>query len=408
MSQQAIDLLDVSALPAEEGVRQLVETGLKLQASDLMYVANEQTVAVQIRQLGLIRNLSVLEPALGRRHMQHIKARAGIEVSEHRRPLDGRWLFEGTAGNYVDLRINTLPTLYGEDFSIRMLDRERGLFSVDQLGMCPEQLAEYTAAVDNVGGLILVTGPTGSGKSATLYATLRRLQDGSRKLNTIEDPVEFALDGIRQSQVNPAIGLNFAELLRAVLRQSPDVVMIGEIRDAETAQTAVQAANSGTLVMATLHAPAPTAAVQSLRSMGVNPQFLAASLRCIVGQRLLRTLCPKCRETIDLDDVTMAFDEIRPWLKPGEGKNLYAAAGCEACRGVGYSGLTGVFEVMPVGREMRNLIADARPSADLRAQAIREGMIQFRHAAMLKVARGITCTEEVFRVIPSEHLLVEE
>jgi type II secretory ATPase GspE/PulE/Tfp pilus assembly ATPase PilB-like protein len=220
--------------------------------------------------------------------------------------------------------------------------------------------------------------------------------------------VEFAIDGVRQSQVNPAIGLGFAELLRGVLRQTPDVVMLGEIRDAETAQTAVQAANSGMLVLATLHAPAPTTAVQCLLGLGVSPQFLASCLRCVIGQRLVRTLCPQCKSSFELADAAIAFDEVRPWLKEGEGKKLYAATGCESCRGIGYDGLIGVFEVLPVSHQMRNLIAEGRPSCELRAQAIKENMVQFRQAAMLKVARGITTTEDIFRVIPAEHLLMEE
>jgi type II secretory ATPase GspE/PulE/Tfp pilus assembly ATPase PilB-like protein len=255
---------------------------------------------------------------------------------------------------------------------------------------------------------VLITGPTGSGKTGTLYASLIKLNDGRRKINTIEDPIEYSIDGLRQSQVNSAIDLGFAELLRSVLRQSPDVIMIGEIRDEETARTAVHAANSGMLVFATLHAPSAAGAVQSMRSLGAHSHFLAQSLRGVVAQRLVRTLCPKCKTSFDLSDAPHTFDEVRPWLAADEGKALFAARGCEACNMSGYSARTGVFEVMPVDKHLRALIADGATTAQLREKAVEQKVMKFKQSAMMKVARGETSTEEVFRVIPSEHLLVED
>jgi type II secretory ATPase GspE/PulE/Tfp pilus assembly ATPase PilB-like protein len=271
--------------------------------------------------------------------------------------------------------------------------------------MTRDQLSDFGAMIESPGGLIVLTGPTGSGKTATLYASLMRLNNGRRKINTIEDPIEYAVDGLRQSQVNPATNLGFAELLRGALRQSPDVVMIGEIRDEETAKTAVHAANSGILVFATVHAPAASNAVQSLRSLGVHNHFLGASLRGVISQRLLRTLCPSCRTTFDLTDAPHTFDAIRPMLGNDEGRSLYAARGCPACTATGYAGRTGVFEVMPVSRAIRDLISDGAPTRDIRDTAVREGMLEFRQAALLKVARGETSTEEMFRVIPTEVLI---
>jgi type II secretory ATPase GspE/PulE/Tfp pilus assembly ATPase PilB-like protein len=262
--------------------------------------------------------------------------------------------------------------------------------------------------IESPSGLVLICGPTGSGKTTTLYGSLMHLNNGLRKINTIEDPVEYAIAGLRQSQVNPAINLGFAELLRGILRQSPDVIMIGEIRDPETAQTAVHAANSGILVLATIHAPAAPGAVQSMRALGVHPHFLATSLRGAVSQRLVRTFCPHCRTSYDLGDDTGTFDEVRKWLGPEEGRTLYAAKGCEKCSMEGYAGRTGVFEVMPVSKDIRNLISDNAPAREIRAKAIDEGMVEFRQGALLKVAQGQTSTEEVFRVIPSEHLLMED
>jgi type II secretory ATPase GspE/PulE/Tfp pilus assembly ATPase PilB-like protein len=274
--------------------------------------------------------------------------------------------------------------------------------------MNKDQFNHYTNMIQSPSGLILITGPTGSGKTATLYASLMRLNDGRKKINTIEDPVEYAIDGLRQSQVNPLIELGFSELLRGVLRQSPDVIMIGEIRDPETARTAVHAANSGILVLATLHAPSASHAVQSMRALGVHNHFLANSLRGVVAQRLVRTFCPKCRVGIDLADAPHTFDEVRPWLGPDEGKMLYMPKGCDACNMTGYTARTGVFEVMPITKSIRSLISEGAPARDIRVKAIEEKMAEFRHTALLKVARGETSTEEVFRVIPTEHLMLDD
>jgi type II secretory ATPase GspE/PulE/Tfp pilus assembly ATPase PilB-like protein len=208
--------------------------------------------------------------------------------------------------------------------------------------------------------------------------------------------------------VNPAIELTFSELLRGVLRQSPDVIMIGEIRDEETARTAVRAANSGMLVFATLHAQSAAGAVQSMRSLGAHPHFLAQCLRGVVAQRLVRSLCTKCRSSFDLTDAPHTFDEVRRWLGPDEGKMLYAAKGCDECDQTGYASRTGVFEVMPFSKALRALVSNNAPMHDIYAKALDEKMLDFRSAALLKVARGLTSTEEVFRLIPSEHMLTEE
>ena len=406
--QRAPMMLDVTKFPTDKQVDALVDHAAAMGASDLFFTTNEQHVAVLVRHLGMIKPISVLPVEAGRRAMSHIKALAGMDLTEKRRPTDGRWIFERIDGNRIDLRISVIPTVFGEDFALRILARGSTLFQVDNLGMTTQQAQQYKQMVDSPSGLILIVGPTGSGKTATLYSSLIKLNDGTRKINTIEDPVEYTVSGLRQSQVNPLIQLGFSELLRSVLRQSPDVIMVGEIRDAETAQTAVHAGNSGMLVLATIHAPAAAGAVQSMRSLGVHSHFLSTSLRGVLAQRLVRTFCMKCRRAFDLGDAPHTFDEVKQWLAPGEGKTLYAPGGCEACAMEGYAGRTGVFEVMPITRNIRNLISDGKPARDIRAKAVEEGMLEFRHAALLKVAKGETSTEEVFRVIPSEHLLLED
>ena len=427
MKEKSQQLMDVSKLPVEQAVAALIDRAVRMGASDLFFVTNEQHVAVHVRHLGIMRLLSVVSPETGRRYLAHVKATAGMDMGgAARKPKDGRWIYESDAPAAapesaadqddenrrllegeasVDLRISVIPTLHGEDFAIRLLGRGLHAHRLDALGMTREQLADFSAMIEGPGGLIVLTGPTGSGKTATLYSALMRLNNGRRKINTIEDPVEYAVDGLRQSQVNPATGLGFSDLLRGALRQSPDVVMIGEIRDEETARTAVHAANSGILVFATVHAPAAANAIQSLRSLGVHNHFLAASLRGVVSQRLLRTLCASCKHSFDMSDAPYTFDAVRPMLSGDEGRVLFAARGCPACSGTGYAGRTGVFEVMPVGRTVRALISENAPTSAIRAAAVREGMLEFRHAALLKVARGESSTEEMFRVIPTEVLV---
>jgi type II secretory ATPase GspE/PulE/Tfp pilus assembly ATPase PilB-like protein len=408
MSETTIKLIDVSKMPAEQATGKLIDHAVSMGASDLFLGANEQHTAVMVRHLGIVRPISVLSSEQGRRVLSHIKANAGMDLTERRHPADARWIYRKDDGSAVDLRINVMPTLYGEDFAIRLLSRGNMLYTVENLGFGKDKLATYLNMISSPSGLILITGPTGSGKTATLYASLMRLNDGKRKINTIEDPIEYAIDGLRQSQVNPIISLTFAELLRAVLRQSPDVIMIGEVRDEETAKTAVHAANSGILVFATLHAPSSTQAVASMRALGAQPHFLANSLRGVVSQRLVRTLCPKCKVAFDLSDAPHTFDDVKPWLGPDEGKALYAAKGCEACSMSGYAGRSAIFEMLPVTRAIRNLIADGAPNREIRAKAIEEKMAEFRQTAMLKVARGETSMEEIFRVIPTEHLVLDD
>jgi type II secretory ATPase GspE/PulE/Tfp pilus assembly ATPase PilB-like protein len=401
-------MIDVSRRPVHEAVGALIEHAVGMDASDLFFVANEQSYSVLVRHLGMIRPISTLTHDEARRYLQHIKAAAAMDLAEKRRPADGRWIYRRKSDERViDLRINVIPTLYGEDFAIRLLTRGGHLYAIENLGMTRDQSQAYQAMINSPSGLILITGPTGSGKTATLYASLIRLNDGKRKINTIEDPVEYSIDGLRQSQVNPAIDLGFGELLRGVLRQSPDVVMIGEVRDEETARTCVHAANSGILVFATLHAPSAAGAIQSMRSLGVHSHFLSTALRGVVGQRLVRTLCPKCKVGFDLSDAPHTFDDVRPWLGPDEGKQLYAAKGCADCGMTRYAGRTGIFEVLDVNRDIRNMISDGAPSRAIREKAIEMKMLEFRQAALLKVAKGLTSTEEVFRVIPTEHMLME-
>jgi type II secretory ATPase GspE/PulE/Tfp pilus assembly ATPase PilB-like protein len=401
-------MIDVSRLPPEKAIARLIEHAVEMGASDLFIVSNEQHVGVNVRHLGMVMPISTESSENGRRILTHIRNMAGMDINDRRRPADGRWIYKPDEGDPVDLRINTIPTMYGEDMAIRLLVRDHALLSLDKIGMDPHQLQAYKQMISGPSGLVLITGPTGSGKTNTLYASLMHLNDGRKKINTIEDPIEYAVEGLRQSQVNPVIPLTFAEMLRSILRQSPDVIMIGEIRDEETAKTAVHAANSGILVLATLHAPTAAAAIQSMRGYGVPNHFLSVALRGIVSQRLVRTLDPDSRLEFDISGAPETFEEVQKHLAPGEGTKLYAPKPADSNRGTGYVGRTGVFEILPMSREVRSMISEGRSAKDIRDRAIEDGMLEFRHSALFKVARGQTSTEEVFRVIPSEVLLIDE
>jgi type II secretory ATPase GspE/PulE/Tfp pilus assembly ATPase PilB-like protein len=401
-------LIYVNELGPEAAVARLVEHAADLSASDLFLTSSESHVTASVRHLGLLRMVSILPLDLGRRCLSHIKAVADMDVSEHRRPLDGRWLYRRPEGNSLDLRINTIPTLHGEDVALRLLARDQQRLRIEQLGLLQNDYNQLLSMLSSPSGLLLVTGPTGAGKTTTLYACLSHLNNGERKINTIEDPIEYAVDGIRQSQVNPRIDVGFPELLRSVLRQAADVIMVGEIRDPVTAETAVQAANSGHLVLATLHSPVAAGAIQSMLSLGAHPHFLSGSLLGVLAQRLVRTLCPHCKVAYDISDAPQTFEEVKRWLAPGQGQTIYGPHGCAKCHQEGYAGRTGVFEVLTVSRDIRKLILAKETTQAIRHQAVEEGVMEFRQAALLHVARGITSVEEVFRVVPSEYLSVED
>lgn len=395
-------LLDLTRVAPEAGVNRLIDRAVELRASDLFIVTNEQHVAVQVRLRGQIEQLAILDAEQGKKFIARIRHQAGMDVSDHRRPHDGRWIFE-TDSRTVDLRINLLPTLHGDDLAIRLLDRDANLLSLDRLGMTARQLDVYRPVLNEPGGMVLLTGPTGSGKTVTLYASLAHLNDGKRKIHTIEDPIEYAVEGLRQSAVNDGIHLGPAELMRGVLRQAPDAVMVGEVRDEEIAKTGVWAANSGVLMLSTIHAASAAGAVQSLRGFNLAPAFAASALRAAVSQRLLRTLCPACQE-LDEDghgaDVQRMMGEIKSFLPGANVGARYSAKGCDACHQTGYAGCTAVYEVMPVTDALRDLIVAGASTKDIHARAVKEGMLTLRQAALLKVAQGRTTMEEVRRAVP--------
>ncbi|WP_010588112.1 GspE/PulE family protein [Schlesneria paludicola] len=374
-----------------------------LHVSDLFFLAEEAGIRVAFRRMGSMETVAALPYETGRSVITLLKAEAGIDLGDRRRPHEGRRI-QTIGDRVIDLRINIIPTLHGEDVTARLLDRKFGLRSLEQIGLTRIELNKMHAMLNNPSGLVLVTGPTGTGKTTTLYGCLQYLNDGTRKINTLEDPVEYAVNGLRQSQTNSKIGLDFPELLRNILRQAPDVIMIGEVRDEETASTAVRAANSGTLVLSTLHSPVAAAAVQSMAALGVNRYFLSNCLLGVVAQRLARTLCPKCRVAYDISESPETFADIQPFLEPGFGTFIFGPGACDACMQQGYSGRTAIVELMVFNRALRQLVAKGCTSEELQAFAIQNGMLEFRRSAMVKVAMGVTSTEEVLRELPTEQL----
>src|SRR5262245_45016255 len=385
---------------------QIIRQAVGLAASDLFLLSEEGSVQVAMRVVGQVEQAATVSRDQGRHLINFFKTMAGLDIAEHRRPQEGRWIFSHN-GDRVDLRINVVPTLFGEDLAVRILNHKFGLRSLDTLGLSRPEYGRLTGLLASPSGLLLVTGPTGTGKTTTLYACLQHLNTGSRKINTIEDPIEYAIAGVRQSQANPKLGVDFPDLLKNILRQAPDVIMIGEVRDEATAATAVRAANSGHLVLATLHSPVAAGAIHSLRALGTNPYFVSSCLLGIVAQRLVRVLCQKCRVAHDIRESPETFADIRSLLEPGLGDFIYSAGGCDACRQQGYDGRTGVFELMTFNHKLRQMILQDCSAEDIQHESIQHGMVEFRRAAMLKVAQGITSSGEVLRELPAEYLGLE-
>jgi len=403
----SLPTLELDGLGVEQAVVRLIGFAADLSASDIFLSPGEDDASISLRCMGIVKALRTLPREQLGHLVNHVKAVAGMAVDQHRRPLDGRWVCTIDKGSRVELRVSTVPTLWGESMTIRVVKYDPGLLELQNLGFHKRNLRELSNLLHSPSGMILMAGPAGAGKTTTLYACLNRLNDGTRKINTIEDPIEFAMAGVDQSEIQPRIGLDFPQLLRSILRHSPDVIMIGEIRDPVTAETAVAAANSGHLVFATLHSPIAASAIDSMLALGTNPHFLASSLLGAVSQRLVRRLCEHCKVGFDLSAAPRTFDDVRKWLEPGQGEKIYSAPGCEHCNHEGYVGRTGVAEVLRVSKEIRRLICEKRSVKEIRQQAIHEGMIDLRGSALLKVAQGITSTEEVVRTIPAEHLLPE-
>ena len=375
------DLLeDQDDAPVIRLINGLIAEGARLGASDIHIEPYDSVLRVRFRVDGVMREAASLPSRIAPLLVSRVKVMARLDIAERRIPQDGRIsLAMGARG--LDVRVSTLPARGGERVVLRLLDKDQGALPLPALGMPPQVLGAYESSLRVPNGIVLVTGPTGAGKTTTLYAGLSRLNDGSRNILTVEDPVEYAIEGIGQTQVNAKVGMTFAAGLRAILRQDPDVVMVGEIRDVETAQIAVQASLTGHLVLSTVHTNDAVGAITRLRDMGVEPFLLASTVRLIVAQRLVRRLCPHCRAP--------AADE-------GYGKH-WRAPGCTECRHTGYVGRIGLYEAVVVDESLRRLIGANADEDTLATCAFARGT-RLADAARDAVARGETSLEEAIRI----------
>jgi general secretion pathway protein E len=390
---QTEDLLDAdNDAPVIRMINALLTQAVRENASDIHLEPFETRSVVRFRVDGTLKD--VIEPhrVLHTAMVSRIKIMSELDIAEKRLPQDGRINLR-LAGRPVDVRVSTLPTGHGERVVLRLLAKDTGRLDLARLGMDDVTLAAMDVLVKQPHGIVLVTGPTGSGKTTTLYAALARIDSSVTNVMTVEDPIEYDIDGIGQTQVNPRIDMSFARALRAILRQDPDVIMIGEIRDLETAQIAVQASLTGHLVLATLHTNDTASSVTRLTDMGIEPFLLSSSLLGVLAQRLLRTLCRECRVAYAPDAAELA------WLQ-GQAlpERLYRPAGCSACGHSGYSGRTGIYELMTVDEGMRHLIHDKMPEQQLRQYAEQLGMVSLRRDGMRLLASGATSLEELLRV----------
>jgi general secretion pathway protein E len=382
-----------SEAPIIKLVNILIARALESRASDIHIEPFDDELIVRYRIDGVLHNVETAPKKLQAAIVSRIKIMAKLNIAERRLPQDGRIRIK-VGNREVDLRVSTIPVIYGESIVMRILDKEDIVIDLDGLGFSRDTLFQFHKLIKKPNGIILVTGPTGSGKTTTLYGALDKINSPDRKIITVEDPVEYQLKGINQIQVKPAIGLNFADALRHIVRQDPDVIMIGEIRDLETAEIAVQSALTGHLVFSTLHTNDAPSAITRLMDIGMESFLLSSTIRGILAQRLVRVICPHCREK---DSSAVSREEIAPF-GIGPEVDLYRGKGCEKCAHTGYYGRTGVFELLVVDDDIRRLILRNADANELRQWAVKQGMKTLLQDGAAKIAMGSTTLSEVFRV----------
>jgi type IV pilus assembly protein PilB len=392
-----------SARAEEDGpvirfVNAIAQQAVKEGASDVHLEPEESSFRIRFRVDGVLREVSIQSKDLYASIVSRVKVMAALDIAERRLPQDGRFRMSAM-GRDLDVRVSTFPTIHGENVVLRLLDRAAALIGVDELGLQPEPLAMLHRMITRPNGIVLVTGPTGSGKTTTLYACLHRIQSVERNIVTLEDPVEIHLGSIRQTQVDPDAGLTFARGLRALLRQDPDVIMVGEIRDSETAEIAVRSALTGHLVLATLHTNDAAGAIPRLLDMEIEPFLLSSAIAGVVAQRLVRRVCDRCRQPVEPPPALL--EELRVV----SGRHTFARGkGCVACGQTGYRGRAGIFEVIEVNDAIRERVVARASSEDVARVARAAGMASLRDDALRKAARGMTSLEEVLRVTAGDRV----
>ncbi len=393
---ESYDLLETNGdAPIIRLLNLILSEAIGQRASDIHFEPFENDLKIRYRIDGVLQSRHAPAPEYQSQLLTRIKVLAKLDIAEHRLPQDGR-IKLNMGGREIDFRVSTLPVAHGERIVLRILDKSNVILGLDQLGMLPATLDTFRRLVSLSEGIVLVTGPTGSGKTTTLYSGLWEILNEETNIMTIEDPVEYKLKGIGQIAVHPKIGLTFATGLRHILRQDPDVVMIGEIRDGETAETAIQASLTGHLVLSTLHTNDASSATPRLVDMGVEPYLLSSTVAGVIAQRLVRRVCPNCREGYTPTDI-----ELEELSIPRENLNagmIYRGKGCEHCFGSGYKGRHGIYELMEIDSEMQTLIAKSPGTSRIRELALKKGLVTLRKHGAHLVRSGITTVTEVLRV----------
>ena len=386
-------------LASEAPVIRLVNTIIgrvtDLRASDIHLEPFDDGLHVRYRVDGVIHLGELVPPRLSAAVSSRVKLLAHLDIAERRLPQDGR-IKTRVKGRELDLRVSTVPTVHGESVVMRVLDRASVRLNLDTMGFEQDTLARFNELLSRPHGILLVTGPTGSGKTTTLYAALSKIDAQANKIITVEDPVEYQLEGINQIQVHPQINLTFANALRSILRQDPDIIMIGEMRDGETAQIAVQSALTGHLVLSTLHTNTAAGAVIRMQDMGVESYLITSSVNGVLAQRLVRTLCGHCKEAYEPGPELRVSTGLARFCPPGQ--RIYRAVGCEHCRQSGYRGRTGIHELFVLDEPMRRAIIDGRDANALNTLAAQSGMLSLFEDGLRKVAAGVTTLDELARV----------
>ncbi len=381
----------------------LLQYAFEQRASDIHLEPRRETGKVRFRIDGVLHTVYEMPLAIIVAVTARIKILGRLNVAEKRKPQDGRLKTRTPKGLETELRLSTMPTAFGEKLVMRVFDPEVLVRSFAQLGLSGKQLEMWHELTAHPNGIILVTGPTGSGKTTTLYSTLKQLATEQVNVCTIEDPIEMIEPAFNQMQVNPGVDLHFADGIRSLMRQDPDIIMVGEIRDAETANMAVQASLTGHLVLSTLHTNDAPSSITRLHDLGIQPFLTSATILGVMAQRLLRTLCPHCKKAVDVtpdSEIAIQWQElVQPW-RASVPAQVYTAQGCEHCRHTGYQGRVGLYEIMPLSNELKKLVAADTSLDSLKQQAYREGVQPLRLSGAKRISEGLTTIEEVMRVVP--------
>jgi len=386
------DLMDATnEAPIIRLVNVILTQALRRQASDIHIEPYEKEIKVRFRIDGILYEIFSLPKRFQAHIVSRIKVMANLDIAEKRVPQDGRIKIK-VANKAVDIRVSVIPMSYGERIVLRLLDKSVSLLGLGEMGLPPDKLKTFESLINKNNGILLVTGPTGSGKTTTLYAAISKINSSEKNIITIEDPIEYELKGVGQIQVNPKTELTFARGLRSVLRHDPDIIMVGEIRDLETVEIAIQASLTGHLVFSTLHTNDASGALTRLVDMGVEPFLIASSLLGVLAQRLVRRICPECKERVQLDESALAE------LGLPKDQVLWRGRGCDACMQSGYRGRTGIFEMLVMESEIRNLLTSGADSVTIKEAAVKRGMTTLFGDGLQKVKAGWTTLNEVLRV----------